>query len=669
MKYRAEIDGLRALAVIPVILFHAGFERFSGGFVGVDVFFVISGYLITTIIWSELETNNFSIINFYERRARRILPALFLVMLTCLPFAWLWLLPGDMKSFSQALLAVSLFVSNVLFWKTSGYFAPTAELNPLLHTWSLAVEEQYYVFFPIFLMVTWRFGIRWVLGILIAVFFVSLAAAHWMVFLKPNMAFYLLPTRGWELLVGAFVAIYLIKVGPIRSAQIKNVGGVLGLAMILYAIFAFSEKTPFPSLYALVPTIGTALIILCASTNTIVGKVLGLKALVGVGLISYSAYLWHQPLFAFAKHRTFEDPSRSAMLFLVLASLLLAYLSWKFVEQPFRDRHRFSRNLVFVQGFAFSLVFIVIGLAGHFSGGYSFRVSDRINTVISAYDVHAKLRDGDNCNIAARNYSIPACIKGDPNSATKVALLGDSHSSALLPKLDEFLARQELALVQYTKNGCPIGKDLITTPNGNCDLFLKQVYADLERKKVDTVIIASRWIYYVSGGSFDGQAPDLVAPGPAIISVKGVPFSAALEIRKKAVLASFVGSMREFLSRGMKVVLIYPIPEQEWNIPTKMAKYYFHDLPLDPNKAVSTQLFRKRNADIYKTFDGLGEDENLRRVYPERTLCNTYQENRCAAWHNDTPLYFDDDHLTVDGAEPIVKDVMKALTELISVRQ
>ena len=200
-------------------------------------------------------------------------------------------------------------------------------------------------------------------------------------------------------------------------------------------------------------------------------------------------------------------------------------------------------------------------------------------------------------------------------------------------------------------------------------MFLKQVYADLERKKVDTVIIASRWIYYVSGGSFDGQAPDLVAPGPAIISVKGVPFSAALEIRKKAVLASFVGSMREFLSRGMKVVLIYPIPEQEWNIPTKMAKYYFHDLPLDPNKAVSTQLFRKRNADIYKTFDGLGEDENLRRVYPERTLCNTYQENRCAAWHNDTPLYFDDDHLTVDGAEPIVKDVMKALTELISVRQ
>lgn len=211
MDYRREIDGLRALAVLPVILFHAGFRTFSGGFVGVDVFFVISGYLITTIILAELEQGKFSIINFYERRARRILPALFLVMFACLPFAWLWLLPQDMDSFSQSLIAVSVFASNILFWKTSGYFDTAAELKPLLHTWSLAVEEQYYLFFPLFLMLAWRLSRRWILPLLGVSFVASLTAAQWNSAAKPMAAFFLLPTRGWELLIGAFVAFFFSK--------------------------------------------------------------------------------------------------------------------------------------------------------------------------------------------------------------------------------------------------------------------------------------------------------------------------------------------------------------------------------------------------------------------------------------------------------------------------
>jgi peptidoglycan/LPS O-acetylase OafA/YrhL len=175
MNYRREIDGLRALAVIPVILFHAGIDSFAGGFVGVDVFFVISGYLITSIILEEIEGGRFSIVDFYERRARRILPALFLVMLTCVPLAWLLLLPGDVKEFSQSLVAVSVFASNFLFWHQSGYFDTAAELKPLLHTWSLAVEEQYYVFFPLLLILTWRFGRLTILAILVTIFVASLA--------------------------------------------------------------------------------------------------------------------------------------------------------------------------------------------------------------------------------------------------------------------------------------------------------------------------------------------------------------------------------------------------------------------------------------------------------------------------------------------------------------
>ena len=199
MKYRAEIDGLRALAVVPVILFHAGFELFSGGFVGVDVFFVISGYLITTILIEDIDNNRFSIVNFYDRRARRILPALFFVMLVCIPFAWMWMLPNQMNDFAKSLVAVTLFASNILFWRESGYFDAAAEEKPLLHTWSLAVEEQYYLLFPIFLILAWRFGKNRVFWMIVLMAAISLLLSEWGWRNQTTANFYLAPTRAWEL--------------------------------------------------------------------------------------------------------------------------------------------------------------------------------------------------------------------------------------------------------------------------------------------------------------------------------------------------------------------------------------------------------------------------------------------------------------------------------------
>ena len=217
MKYRKEIDGLRALAILPVILFHAGFTTFSGGFVGVDIFFVISGYLITTIIVAEMEQGSFSLLNFYERRARRIIPALFFVMLCTLPFAWFWLLPQDFRSFSRSLVAVPLFASNVLFWLTSGYFDTATELKPLIHTWSLAVEEQYYVLFPLFLMLTWKLGKKWIISLLLAVAIISVLAAQWGSATYPSLTFYLLPTRGFEILIGVLISFYINRKSSIIS--------------------------------------------------------------------------------------------------------------------------------------------------------------------------------------------------------------------------------------------------------------------------------------------------------------------------------------------------------------------------------------------------------------------------------------------------------------------
>lgn len=429
MEYRREIDGLRALAVLPVILFHAGFETFSGGFVGVDVFFVISGYLITTIILTELEQGKFSIVNFYERRARRILPALFLVMLVCIPFAWFWLLPSDMKDFSESLVAVSVFASNILFWRESGYFDTAAELKPLLHTWSLAVEEQFYVLFPLFLMLFWRLGKRWILVMLGLVFVASLAVAEWAAYAKPSAAFYLLPTRGWELLIGAFAAFYLSKANRKEFGKaVGEVGGWLGVALILYAVFAYSKSTPFPGLYALVPTLGTVLIILFATQQTTVGKFVGNKSFVAIGLISYSAYLWHQPLFAFARHRSLTEPSNSILIFLSVFSLAIAFLSWKFVEAPFRNKTITKRKAIFLFASLGTFLFLSIGLMGNISGGYKFRFSEiklpsRWSPPIKCHGAVA---------ISVYENALAECLGERSNGvAGDIFLLGDSHAAQI----------------------------------------------------------------------------------------------------------------------------------------------------------------------------------------------------------------------------------------------
>ena len=211
MNYRPEIDGLRAVAVLPVILFHAGFLIFEGGFVGVDVFFVISGFLITNIILDELNKNEFSLTEFYERRARRILPALTIVMIACIPFTLIWFMPGDMKNFSESLISSSLFFSNILFWRESGYFEMSSELKPLIHTWSLSIEEQFYILFPLLLIILWRFRENIIFFVILICFFLSFSLAHWGAYNYPTASFWLLPTRGWELLLGVVISIYLFR--------------------------------------------------------------------------------------------------------------------------------------------------------------------------------------------------------------------------------------------------------------------------------------------------------------------------------------------------------------------------------------------------------------------------------------------------------------------------
>jgi len=381
MQYRAEIDGLRALAVLPVILFHAGIAGFSGGFVGVDIFFVISGYLITSIILSEQQQGSFSLAGFYERRARRILPALMLIVLLSVAAAWYLLLPQELVDYGKSVAAVGLFASNVLFWQQSNYFAPTAEFIPLLHTWSLAVEEQFYLIFPVFMIISaaWVTKRRWVVLAVIAL--MSLVYCEWAWRHTPEANFFLAFSRAWELLVGVFCALYLSKqavtaqtANPVpRSIIRQQLFSLLGLGLILASIFYLNNEVPFPSLYTLLPVLGTALIIVFAVEATWVAQCLSLRIFVFIGLLSYSAYLWHQPLFVFARLNSLEELTVSTLLLLSVLSFGLAYLSWRWVEQPFRNRKWLSQKQVLWAALACSIVLLSVGAVLVLGEGFNER--------------------------------------------------------------------------------------------------------------------------------------------------------------------------------------------------------------------------------------------------------------------------------------------------------
>jgi len=363
LKYRPEIDGLRAIAVLSVVFYHAGFNLFKGGYVGVDVFFVISGFLITSIILKEVEHKIFSILSFYERRARRILPALFFVMLICIPLAWLILEAKDLERFFKSLSAIPTLSANIFFWKDVVYFATASELKPLIHTWSLAVEEQYYVISPVLFLPLGRMknGKSIVLVVLVCLAIFSLLYAQVLSEKNASKNFFLLPSRFWELSLGGFVAFLPPCFFDIRNFYKRCLGGI-GLSMVLFSVFSFSKDTQVPGFVALIPTLGTALILMYSSRDTIVGKLLSWKPFVSVGLISYSAYLWHQPVFAFNRYYIGQNDLGIVLtFFLIFLVLLLAWLSWRFVELPFKNKMRIKRAFVFKFGIVSSLFFIVFG--------------------------------------------------------------------------------------------------------------------------------------------------------------------------------------------------------------------------------------------------------------------------------------------------------------------
>ena len=373
MQYRPEVDGLRAVAVCSVILYHAGVPAFVGGYLGVDVFFVISGYLITGIIVQELIGGRLSVWNFYDRRIRRVIPALLVVMIISTAAAFCLMLPDDLENFGQSLVATSLFANNILLLMTSGYFELEASFKPLMHTWSLAVEEQYYFLVPLVLWVLFRLGgLKALLWAVFGIVLTSFAFSLWASEAIPVANYLLFSTRAWELGVGAIAVLFEAR---LRSWCAPTTHFGLGLAfagmvMIAAPMVLFDIGQSQPNFATLVPVLGTSLVLIFAQGTGGPGQLLAMKPVVALGVVSYSAYLYHQPVFAFTRITRLEEPSWKMMLALVPLIFLLAWVSWRFVEQPFRNRRKLQfRSVTWLLGPA-SVAVLVIGLAMHFTSGF-----------------------------------------------------------------------------------------------------------------------------------------------------------------------------------------------------------------------------------------------------------------------------------------------------------
>ena len=486
MKYRAEVDGLRAVAVIPVILFHAGIDIFKGGFIGVDVFFVISGYLITSNIIQDMESGGFRFSEFYERRARRILPPLFVVALCCLPFSWVLMTPPQMEDFSQSLVALGLFGTNILFWLESGYFEASSEQKPLLHTWSLAVEEQFYLLFPLLFLFAWKFSRKVFLYLVTLLILLSLLVSElgWRNY--PSANFYLAPSRVWELMAGVLVAL-LMHCAPIKS---NNPLSMLGGVLVVVPIFLFTESTPAPSIYTAVPVLGTALLLAFGGAGTLCAKVLSLRPLVFIGLISYSAYLWHQPIFAFAKIYSPDKPAVSSMLVLSGVSVVLAYLTWKHLELPFRIRVNgkyTSRQIWLFSGIGL-LFFITAGMVGILSKGFEYRLTPEQKTLMnfSFYARAVPYREGT-CFLTPDQTASdfpPHC-----SNNKRAVVWGDSHAAAL--SSGWLTAGEKVSL--FSASLCPPLRGLDVPVRPNCKSINEAIIGNIRSASFGRVYLHADW--------------------------------------------------------------------------------------------------------------------------------------------------------------------------------
>jgi peptidoglycan/LPS O-acetylase OafA/YrhL len=625
MKYRADIDGLRALAVLPVLFYHAGIPGFPGGFVGVDIFFVISGFLICGMIDADVRAGAFSLSNFYKRRILRILPALFAMFLVTSILAYLYCLPVELLDYSKSLASAVGSVSNVYFAATAGYFDAPAETKPLLHTWSLGVEEQFYLFMPLLMLFAYRVLPKRAMLLFATVAVVSFVAALAMSYRSTTFAFYLTPFRAWELGLGALLAIGFI---PAPGSEFgKNACGAAGLLLLLGAICFGSSSTPLLLMTSLASIGATLLIASSESGVSAVGRLLSSRPIVFVGLISYSLYLWHWPLIVFQRTEALLVAGSSPIaspLVLVAVSIGIAFLSWKFVELPFRSNARETpKGAVFgVASAATASALAMCGLA-LFVSGAPFRFPERVVAIGAwlAYDPSSAFRTGQ-CYLGTsrQSFDVSACMTADPKRPNYL-LVGDSHAAHLWYGLSS--AMPEVNILQATASSCrPAASPGSRYDTPTCRNLMQSVFNDfLVNNKVDKILLAASWK--------DEDLPTLAD---------------TLEILK---------------SRGSDVVVLGPIVEYDGALPRLLADEILHN---DPSIAGAMRTAGVRERDW--AMRRLVTDRGATYVSVYDSVC---RNDRCDEFaEGDIPLQFDAGHLTAKGSVEVGRRLSTSFVRMLA---
>jgi peptidoglycan/LPS O-acetylase OafA/YrhL len=635
MKYRPDIDGLRAVAILSVMAFHIWPWRVSGGFIGVDVFFVISGYLISSILFSEIASNQFSILAFYERRIRRIFPALFAMLIVVSAVISFFLLPNELIDYAKSVIAATTSTSNFYFWRHSGYFeAPMSK--PMLHTWSLAVEEQFYLTFPMFLLFTRRFFPRLLKHAVVLLFFFSLAASIVVVRYNPNTAFYMPYTRAWELLLGTIVSLRFFPRLP--HVLLRNAVTLAGMGLIAYSALRYLPQTPFPGLAALAPCVGSALIIGAGeSGRTLVGRALSWRPVVFIGLISYSLYLWHWPVIILNElglslnlnELLPDNPlalwlQRNTLLMKFGISVLLAILSWRLVERPFRSSssRRIDRQPLFAFSAAVMVALVAISGIVVFANGFPRRFPSRAVHVASfRLPPDSMIGQLGDCAITERNqttvFEDGQCLHIDPSKETYL-LLGDSHAYSLWNGLKASLLNSNVLPAAAWGCSASIDRDAyqehlgeVSRICGEMMNFIFQKY--LPAHTIQALLVNYRW----KSKDLDG-------------------------------LASLVTWAK---AHGIRVVLFGPVAEYDAPLPRLLAYSIAWNKP---------KLAQQHLAPYSALMDAQMRNlaENRWHVDYVSLFQATCQSDRCLEYaddKNEIPLLKDGDHLSEEGSKFLIR--------------
>lgn len=676
-SYEPEVDGLRAFAVIAVILFHAGFHSLEGGFVGVDIFFVISGYLIGTIVTRSAALGTFRFGVFYERRIRRIIPPLLLTLVATLPFAWAWMMPEPFQNFGQSVVAATLSAANILFHLTVGYFDPGVDFKPLVHTWSLGVEEQFYVLFPIIVWAVYKLGAARAMWVtLVAAWVLSFTYAVIESQQSGQPSFFLPMQRFWELLTGVLLAGCapgLRQHLHQQSSIIRNVLASIAAIGLVACVVLLDRSFAWPGPWSLVPVLLSAIAIL-SFQGTHVGQFFSNTVVVKIGLISYGLYLFHYPVMALARVRLLEAPSPWLLLLLMVPTTVVAWLSYRYFETPCRKAERVSYPRLLVGSGVVALGLVVVGVGAHVTGGFTSRMDDTEARILAHKRESPEVLDRIRTESGPIKMQMKRVATSDGQGS--IAVLGDSHAAALARGLRDYARDVGAGALHIELRGCLRIPTLVFDTMSarrveECQAFFAgPMKRALLEQGVQVLIVALRWSYHlwpISGEidrwSFDngegGRESSIRPKETYAVTTVGTRSQRAAD--KAHAVAQYLDWLNQL---GIEVIVMEPVPEVGWDVPETMVKRRRYGASLPITTAFDAYLNRNAWA-----LDQLAGVETLSRVHgfeTARVLCDTSPGGRCVAQQGDTPLYHDDDHLHGIGVDQVFEAMAPLIRRLMA---